>query len=276
VSDHMGSVTDGYMIRGGEAGMARLDVLDLAFRESTEELLRRCGVASGARCLEVGSGGGHATRQLARAVEPGGHVTGLDIDPDIIELARRDARAQGLDNVEFRVADAGDLPVEDGLHDVVFARLLLTHLRDPLGAVLQMVRAVRPGGVVIVEDLDWDGVFCYPPAPAFQRYSQIHAEVHRRRGGDPRIGPKLPAMLREAGLTGVDLRLAHPAHLTGRAKSLHALTWENIADSILDEGILERAEIEAVQQGLLRLTDDADTILGQPRIYQVWGRRPAE
>jgi hypothetical protein len=83
-------------------------------------------------------------------------------------------------------------------------------------------------------------------------------------------------MLREAGLTGVDLRLAHPAHLTGQAKSLHALTWENIADSIIDEGLLGRAEIDAVHQGLLTLTADVNTILGQPRIYQVWGRRPVE
>jgi hypothetical protein len=83
-------------------------------------------------------------------------------------------------------------------------------------------------------------------------------------------------MLREAGLTAVDLRLAHPAHLTGRAKSLHALTLQNIAESILDEGILEHSEIDAIHQGLLTLTADTGTILGQPRVYQVWGQRAAE
>jgi ubiquinone/menaquinone biosynthesis C-methylase UbiE len=161
-----GSVADGYMIRGGQAGKDRLDVLDLAYREGTAELLRRSGVPHGARCLEVGAGGGHATRQLARAVGPVGRVVGVDVDPAILELARADAEAEGLDNVEFEVADAARLPFEDGCFDVAYARLLLTHLPEPLDALREMARVTCPGGLVVVEDLDWDGVFCHPPAPA--------------------------------------------------------------------------------------------------------------
>ena len=175
--------------------------------------------------------------------------------------------------MEFRVADAAGLPVEEGSQDVAYARLLLTHLRDPLDAVREMVRAVRRDGLVVIEDLDWDGVFCHPPAPAFDRYSRIHAEVHRRRGGDPGIGPKLPDLLRRAGLTDVNLRLAHPAHLSGRAKTLHTLTLANITDSILAEGLLDRAEIATLHADLAALADDPETIIAQPRIYQVWGRR---
>jgi SAM-dependent methyltransferase len=262
------------MIRGGQTGKDRLDVLDLAYRAGTADLLRRRGIPRGARCVEVGCGGGHATRQLAAAAGPPGSVTAFDIDQEILELARHDTRAAGLDNVEFHMADAGRLPVPDASYDVAYARLLLTHLPDPLNAVQEMVRVVRPSGLVIIEDLDWDGVFCQPPAPAFDRYRRVHAEVHRLRGGDPAIGPKLPGLLRSAGLVGVDLSLAHPAHLHGRAKTLHTLTLAAIADAIRAEELLDDAEISALHADLEALANDPETIVAQPRIYQVWGRRP--
>jgi SAM-dependent methyltransferase len=262
------------MIRGGQAGKNRLDVLDLAYHAGTADLLRRRGIPHGARCVEIGCGGGHATRQLAAAAGPRGYVTAFDIDPEILELARCDAQAAGLDNVEFRIADAGRLPVPDATYDVAYARLLLTHLPDPLSALQEMARVVRPSGLVIVEDLDWDGVFCHPPAPAFDRYRRVHAEVHRRRGGDPGIGPKLPGLLRQAGLVGVDLSLAHPAHLHGRAKTLHTMTLATIADAIRAEDLLDDAEIADLHRDLQTLADDPETIIAQPRIFQVWGRRP--
>jgi SAM-dependent methyltransferase len=268
-----GSVADGYMIRGGRAGKDRLDVLDLAYREGTAELLRRSGVPDGARCVEVGAGGGHATRQLARAVGPLGRVVGVDIDPAILELARRDAEAEGLDNIEFHVAGAGRLPFDDESFDVAYARLLLTHLPEPLAALREMARVTRPGGSVIVEDLDWDGVFCHPPASAFDEYRRVHAALHRHRGGDPGIGPKLPGLFRLAGLTGIDLSLAQPAHVTGRAKTLHTLTLANIADALLAAGLLDRDGIAALHGELEALAADPETVIAQPRIFQVWGRR---
>jgi len=270
---HSATTTSGYMIRGGQAGKSRLDVLDLAYRTSTADLLRHLDIPRGARCVEVGCGGGHATRQLAAVVGQAGRVVGLDLDSAILDLARRDTAAQGLDNVEFHLADAGKLPLEDGSQDVAYARLLLTHLSEPLGAVSELARVVRPGGLVIVEDMDWDGVFCHPRSEAFDRYRHIHAEIHRRRGGDPAIGPKLPGLLRRTGLVGVDLSLAHPAHLHGRAKTLHALTLANIADPILAEGLLDRDEIAALRRDLEALAADPETIIAQPLIHQVWGRR---
>ncbi|GAA1984959.1 methyltransferase domain-containing protein [Catenulispora subtropica] len=253
-----------------------MDVLDLAYRDGTAELLRRSGVAESARCVEVGAGGGHASRQLAHAVGPLGRVVGVDIDPAIVDLARRDAEADGLDNVEFQTGDAVRLPFEDEHFDVAYARLLLTHLPEPLDALREMVRVTRRGGLVVVEDLDWDGVFCHPPAAGFDRYRSIHADLHRHRGGDPAIGPKLPGLFRRAGLTGIDLSLAHPAHVTGRAKTLHTLTLANIADALLGAGLAERDEIAALHAELEALAADPETVIAQPRIFQVWGRRGAE
>ncbi|WP_245563519.1 methyltransferase domain-containing protein [Longispora albida] len=259
------------MILGGLAGKQRLDALHCAYQAATLTLLAAAGVRRGARCLDLGCGGGHATRELAQAVGPLGSVTGIDIDAEILELARRDTRHQH--NVEYRVGDANDLP--EGAYDVVYARLLLSHLPGRGEVLARMAAAAVPGGLVIVEDLDWDGAFCYPPHPAFDRYWEIHAQLHERRGGDPRTGPKLPALMREAGLADVRLSLAHPAHLEGTGKLVHALTWRNISAAALSEGLTTAGEVLEIGRALAALTEDPAVILALPRTFQVWGRRPA-
>jgi precorrin-6B methylase 2 len=72
----------------------------------TASLLRRAGVRAGNRCLDVGCGGGHVSRELARIVGPAGRVVGIDLDAEAIALARADAEADGLQNLVFRVGDA--------------------------------------------------------------------------------------------------------------------------------------------------------------------------
>ncbi len=257
------------MIRGGQSGKTRLDYLDLAYRSSTAALLERCGVGPGLRCLDLGCGGGHATRQLARAVGPSGSVVGVDTDVEILGLARRDTDAAGLSNVEFRDGNANELG--EGSYDVVYARLLLTHLRDPAELVKRMAAATRPGGAVIVEDIDWDGAFCYPPSAAFDRYWRMHEALHRRRGGDPRVGPKLPGLLRAAGLRDVGLSVVQPVHQDGDAKLVHYLTLQNIAPAARDEGLLGEREADELLRDLGRLTEDPAVLLGLPRTFQVWG-----
>src|SRR5262245_4411509 len=119
-----------YIIRGGVPGRERLRLLSRVLRPTTLALFERVGVRPGMACLDVGCGGGDVTFDLARAVGPEGRVVGIDLDGAKLDLARQEAGEQGLGNVEFRRADvtADDL---DGSFDVVYARFLLTHLRDP-------------------------------------------------------------------------------------------------------------------------------------------------
>jgi len=114
-----------YAIAGGLAGKERLDVLQRVHGPFTSALLDRVGISRGARCLDAGCGGGHVSRELAARVGETGAVVGIDLDEVVLDLARSDALAAGITNVEFRAGDATDLDVSD--FDVVFARFLLSH-----------------------------------------------------------------------------------------------------------------------------------------------------
>lgn len=263
----------GYVIRGGEEGKARLSIIGAALGTSTADVLAAAGLREGLRALDVGCGGGDVSLAMGRVVGPSGQVVGIDMDPVKIDLGRQDAADEGLDHVELRVGDATALDVVGGF-DLVYARFLLTHLIDPRAALHCMVAAAAPGGMVIVEDLDHDAVFGYPACPALARYLTLYAALVRSRGGNPVIGPTLPALLREAGLEDVRLRLVQPAFMVGPAKRIHVMTLENVRDGMLGADLVTEEELATVAAEMEAHVEDPHTIVAFPRIYQVFGRRP--
>jgi SAM-dependent methyltransferase len=262
-----------YVIRGGQEGRARLSLIGDALRPSTDAVLDAAGLRIGMRCVDLGCGGGDVTMHLARAVGPRGAVVGVDMDAVKIEIARAEADEEGLGNVEFRVGDAAAFDA-DAEYDLAYARLLLTHLADPQATLTRMVDAVRPGGVVVVEDMQHSAVFAHPPCPAVDRYLALYDEVVRVRGGDPDIGPALPAMFRQAGLGEIGLHLAQPAFLAGAAKRIHLSTLENVAAALLSTGVATAEEIAWVADGMGVCADAPSSIVGFPRVFGVHGHRP--
>jgi ubiquinone/menaquinone biosynthesis C-methylase UbiE len=258
-----------YTIEGGQAGHARLNVLAEVMRPATTSLLAAVSVPAGGRCLDVGCGGGHVSRELARLVGPTGSVVGIDFDPEILKLARSDAREHGVATIDFRVGDANALP--EGPYDVAYARFLLSHVDDPGAVVRSMARALAPSGVAIVEDIDFTGSFCYPESAAYQRHVELYRETVRRRGGNADIGPILPALLRAAGLQAIQVRVVQPAALQGEGKLVAYLTLERIAQAITDEGVATSEEVQKVLEELLTFTNDTTTLVSLPRIVQAWG-----
>jgi SAM-dependent methyltransferase len=223
-------------------------------------------------CLDMGCGGGHVALALGRRVGPGGRVVGVDLDAVNVEAARRQAARRKLHHVAFHQANIYEWREEHG-YDRIYVRFLLTHLADPAEAVRVLARALRPGGILMVEDTDFVGSFSYPHCRAFERYVELYREVVRRRGGDPEIGPKLRALLVEAGLEPVDVALVQPCHYDHEGKALHLSTLLNIADAVVAEKLAERTELDRAIAELTAFTDDPTTLLTLPRVFQACGRR---
>lgn len=265
-------MTASYTIDGGQAGKARLDVLSRVCEPGTATLFDRVGLAPGGRCLDVGCGGGHVSRELARRLGPDGFVVGIDVDDVVLDLARTDTAAQGLSNVEFRHADARAL--EASCYDVVYARCLLSHVDDPGVVVGSFFDALRPGGVAVVEDIDFRGYFCWPPSAAHDRYVELYRETVRRRGGNADLGPSLPGLLAQAGFDQVGVSVSHACGVVGEPKLIPPLTLERIADAVVREGVAPADEVAAAVAALYAEAADPTTVMGMPRVVQAWGRKP--
>jgi SAM-dependent methyltransferase len=268
-----------YAIAGGASGKSRLDVIAEGMRPSTLRLLEGVGVPDGGVCLDVGCGGGHVTVELARLVGPSGLVVGVDFDANVLALAERDAAELGVTNVQFRRGDALRLAatVGDLDFDVAYCRFVLSHVAAPGDVVREMAGLVRPGGAVVVEDIDFRGVLCEPPSEAFGRYEELYRSIVQRKGGDAEIGPRLPGLLDDAGLAHVDVVAFHNVGRDPRSfvKRSHVLTLDRIGPALLDAGLVSTAELDEMHRGLQAVADDQRTLFCSPRFFQAWGRRPS-
>ena len=261
-----------YVIRGGEEGRARLRVISQALWPSTLNLLVRAGITPGMACLDVGCGGGDVTLEMARIVGPSGSATGMDMDHTKVQLAQEDAESSGITNVEFVGQDIDRLEYEDD-YDLVYARLLLTHLPDPTAALQRLVKATKPGGVVAIEDMDHSGIFSYPASRSLAEHVRLYDQVVRLRGADPQIGPKLPGFFRELGLREVQFAHVQPAFIAGDAKRIHQITLENIAPALIASGLATEGEIQRLSTELADFAQNMETVVSFPRIFQVCAYR---
>ncbi|OEJ41767.1 ubiquinone biosynthesis methyltransferase UbiE [Streptomyces agglomeratus] len=156
----------------------------------------------GLRVLDVGCGPGTITADLAALVAPG-RVTAVDAAEDVLGRAREAAAERGLENVEFAVADVHALDFADDSFDVVHAHQVLQHVGDPVGALREMRRVCRPGGVVAARDSDYAAMTWFPEVPLMAEWQQLYGRVARANGGEPDAGRRLLSWARRAGFTDV-------------------------------------------------------------------------
>ena len=159
----------------------------------------------GMKLLDVGCGPGSITRGLAERLAPG-QVTGVDLSREALETARRDAEARGLDNLRYEEASVYELPFPDGFFDVAYAHQVFQHLRERDAALGEMLRVVRPGGLVAVRDVDWGTAAYWPRDPWIDRFVEVHLRTWYRNGGEPQMGRQLRALFNAAGV--IDIRIS--------------------------------------------------------------------
>jgi ubiquinone/menaquinone biosynthesis C-methylase UbiE len=141
-------------------------------RAATELVLRGAELAPGMEVLDLASGTGEPALSLAQAVGPQGRVVATDLVPQMLEAARQNAAAQGLDNMEFRMADAESLPFPDGEFDRVTCRFGIMFFPDIPKAMAEVRRVLKPGGRVcfaVFGSLEENPIFLVSLGPFLKR-----------------------------------------------------------------------------------------------------------
>ena len=155
------------------------------------------------RVLDVGCGTGQFTRLLAGRLSPEALLVGVERDPGQLAVAHRLFEADPADcTVELRQGDAASLdwPLDErGRFDLAHTRFLLEHVPDPAAVVRNMVRAVRPGGRVVLLDDDHDLLRLWPEPPGVAEAWAAYWRTYYRLGTDPLIGRKLCSLLADSG-----------------------------------------------------------------------------
>jgi arsenite methyltransferase len=185
--------------------------------KATDELADLCHVEAGKFILDVGCGTGKSSSAFAK--KRGCRVVGVDLSPRMIEWARETARREGvLDRVEFKTADAQQLPFEDATFDAVICESVLALVADKARALAEFLRVCKPGGYVGVNETTW----LTSPVPA-----EVEASLDTAGFGSGKIVPlnDWRALLDASGLTDVTMKTYR---MSARGNVIDRLQWFGI------------------------------------------------
>jgi ubiquinone/menaquinone biosynthesis C-methylase UbiE len=214
------------------------------FAEGKRESFGLLGAAPGRRILDVGCGLGDDAAALAALVATGGEVVGVDGSQAMVEAARR--RHGGVEGLSFEVADAADLPFDDASFDGCRIDRVLQHIADPAPVVREMVRVLRPGGVLVAFDNDWETLTVDSADRALTR-AVMNAFCDRFPSGW--IGRQLVPLFLDAGLRDV---VASPKTLVLRELDVADRIYSFFATvgRLADAGVIGRDDAARWSDGL--------------------------
>jgi len=241
--------------------------LSALFDTQTIRHLTQLGVDKGWSCLEVGAGGGSVASWLCERVGDLGGVLATDIDPRFLHsllypnlgVRRHDIRTEGLPEHQF---------------DLAHARMVLMHLPERELALQRMLKALKPGGWIVIEEMDDLSIVpdsSVNPSEEELKVRRAFQHVLANRGVELRYGRLLPHKLRAEGLVNVGAE-ASVSLWKGRSAGtrLMKLTCQQLRDPIIASGLISQSDFEAE----MKRVDELDFLMPSPMLWTVWGQVP--
>jgi len=228
---------------------ARLAFQHRLWRDDAVSLWNRAGFQSGHRLLDLGAGPGFATDDLAEWVGVNGSVVAVDASKEFLDKIEARARRAGAGRIETLHQDAQELAVEASSIDGIYARWLFCFLPDPNDVIARVARALKPGGVVAIQDyVAYTAMRAAPAGPAFAKVVSAIDQSWRHAGGNPDIGMALPTLCAAHGLIVEEVtpmvRVGRPGSLIWRWPEVF---FVNYLPRLVATGFLTAADVEAHQ-----------------------------
>lgn len=167
-------------------------------------LFDRIGVGRGWKVLEVGPGKGSLHMELRRRVK--GSIDAVERSHVFANLLRTRCRRDGLGPGTIWETDLIDTPLPLGAYDLIFARWVFLFLPDPEAHLSKLVAALKPGGLLAIEDYCRPTMRRVPEPPHWENFLKADLAFFASQGGDANIGARLPDLYERVGLTVVDVR----------------------------------------------------------------------
>jgi predicted O-methyltransferase YrrM len=249
---------------------ARLQGIETMYDPITREQLTAVGIAPGWRCLEVGGGAGGVALWMASVVGEDGDVVATDLDPRFLE---------GLDGIEVRRHDIVSDELEPAAFDLIHSRMVLEHIPEREQALARLIPALKPGGWLVIEDIDFGG----PMVAALARYeTDPTLRPIRERiligfekfmsaaGADLELGSRLVGLFEGAGLVNVYAE-SRARLLRHEENDFARLSIEQLREALIAAGLVTADELDT----FLGALGEPSTSMMSLFLVSARGQRPA-
>ena len=249
-----------------ELNLERQKLLAKVLAPVTDRLLSVLQLPSGARGLDLGCGMGETTRQLARTLDKPNEIIGLELNPDLVERAKKLSSGE-QDDVSFEQGDVSALEFADNSFDFVFARYLLMHLAEPEAVLKEMLRVCKSGGAVAVQEPDFSFQRCYPDSWAYERLP----DLFRRLFPDAFLGPKLWSLFQKLGYSSSNVLIDCMVEVNQNdLRRCYRLSVEAMEKAMIEKGICSEPEFERLRAELERVEKEENILCVSNYIFSAW------
>lgn len=299
----------------------RQEVLNFCFRHTSKDAFRRSTIiakavaaddaGTGYRVLEIGCGAGFTTLDLAEWLSSRTTITAIDTNESMIASARerlstnhpewtsKDESNERQDRVSFQVMSGEEAASRfPNQYDAVWMRYLVVHVPDPVALLRAAAACLKPGGIMLVEDMNADGFVSDPPLYANDLIHRAHIAASLKLGADIRRGPKIGGYLRKIGMGGIYNHAFVPLFGKGVAiqpwcdgandddfdsdwhyeqgMKLLRMSLESAAPNFLQLETCTKQELEIARESLSEVESADYQLFSVPggQMYQWWGVKP--
>jgi SAM-dependent methyltransferase len=258
-----------YALGHTAAELRRLQAQAQLIDPITRRFFTSAGIGPGMRVLDVGTGAGDVAMLLADLVGSAGLVIGTDLSFTAVEAARRRVEAAGYGNIDVRHGDPAELDFEP--FDAIAGRYVLQFMADPGTSLARIARHVRPGGIVVFHELDWDGARSSPVSPTYGQVCRWCSSTIEASGAHIRLGAALRPVFLAAKLPPPELRLESViASGPDTINAIHLVTdlLETLLPATLRLGLVREGEVDLPRLAgrILEEVGEQGTLIGRGEV----------
>ncbi len=213
--------------------------------------------------LDVGCGPGTITLDFAEKLTTG-TVIGIDSSEDIITKALEGVSPSGEKNCSFKVGDAYNLDFGDNSFDIVHAHQLLQHLQDPIAALREMHRVVRPGGIVAIRDADYGGMIWSPSNPKLNEWMDLYQNMTKKNNVEANAGRFLFSWASQIDFTSISVSSSTWTFATPETREWWGELWaeriqkSTFSEQVLGLGLADQQKLDELSQAFRHWARQSD------------------
>ncbi len=269
------STTTDYLLGVNQTELDRLRFQHSVWGGVTKKFFNRIHVQQGWKCLDVGAGPGFVAMDLREQIGTHGEVTALEPSKYYLDWFEQESTKQRWTNIKFIHGTAETAQLPEKYYDLIFSRWVIGFVSDPEKFLAQLIRSLKPGGIIAIQDYIYEGLSLFPRGGAFDEMADAVRAYWRSGGGDPHIAARIPTIFRKHGVQLTDYS---PNVLSGGPDS-GVMEWAHRffsthIQTMVDKGIIPQQEGDAMWKDWLEHRSNPDAIFVSPIVFDIAGVLP--